>query len=111
MSYRLFVRDFAPQKDINAIESLFSSVGRVSSATLTEIEHKGGLRQVAYVEMSSDEEMQDCLVRFGGMKYLGFSMTVTEDKVHVPDPNYVYKRPSKAQKLKPKAKPVKRNFS
>jgi hypothetical protein len=107
LSYRLFVRDFAPQTDIRAMEVMFSAVGHVSKATLSETEYKNGPRQVAYIEMSSSEEMQDCIDRFHGMRSDGFVMTVTEDKVHVPNPNYVFKRPKKAQSVKPKAKPTK----
>jgi len=94
LSYTLFIRDFAPQTDIADLETLFSEVGTVVKATLTHREYKGVQRQVAYIEMSSYEEMCDCIRRFHGMKSDGYILTVTEDKAHVPDPNFSYKRPA-----------------
>ena len=93
MSYKLFVRDFAPQTDVADLETLFSEVGTVHSATMTDREYKGVLRKVAYIEMSSPEEMRECIERFHGMKSDGYILTVTTDQAHVPDPNFAYKRP------------------
>ncbi len=93
MSYKLFVRDFAPETNVTDLEILFSEVGTVNNAILTEREYKGVQRKVAYIEMSSLEEMQDCIARFHGMKADGHILTVTEDKAHVPDPNFSFKRP------------------
>jgi hypothetical protein len=90
---RLFIRDFAPQADVFELEGLFSNVGNVRKATLQEQVLKGVLRQVAYIEMSSPEEASDCIERFHGMTVDGYTLTVTADKPHVPDPTFRFKRP------------------
>ena len=94
MSYRLFVRNFAPDTDVTTLENLFSEVAAVQNVTLTDREINGVPRQIALIEMTTLEGMQDCIERFHGMKADGYVLTVTEDKAHVPDPNYSYKRPT-----------------
>jgi RNA recognition motif-containing protein len=94
LSYCLFVRDFAPETDATTLENLFSEVGSVRKVTLTERPTKGVPRPVALIEMSTPEAMQDCIERFHGMKTDGYTLTVTENKVHVPDPNFTFKKPT-----------------
>lgn len=106
MKHRLFVRDFGPQADVLQLESLFSNVGTVRSATLQERATNSGVRQVAYIEMSSAEEVHDCIIRFHGAKFQGFILTVTEDKPHIPDPNFRTKR---ATALETKKRPAARS--
>jgi RNA recognition motif-containing protein len=101
LNYKLFVRDFAPQTDVTDLENLFSEVGTVRKATLTERECNGIQRQVAYIEMSSQEEARDCIDRYHGMKSDGYTLTVTEDKIHTPDPNFSYKRPVHVPRPRP----------
>jgi hypothetical protein len=38
--------------------------------------------------MSSADEVRDCIERFHGLNEEGSVLTVTEDKPHVPDPDY-----------------------
>ena len=92
MDHELFVRDFAPDTDVADLEALFSQVGNVQSSTLTERLCKGVPRHVAYIAMSSHEEVRDCIERFHGSKAEGYTLTVTENKKHVPDPNFSFKR-------------------
>jgi RNA recognition motif-containing protein len=94
LALKLFVRDFDPQIDIADLENIFSEVGTVAKAVLTEREAKGVLRKVAYIEMSSAEEARDCIDRIHGMRVDGYTLTVTEDKIHIPDPNFSYKQPT-----------------
>lgn len=97
MQNRLFVRDFGLDTNVSYLEDLFSNVGTVQRATLEDLILNGVLRRVAYIEMSSAEEMSDCIDRFHGMKTDGHTMTVTEDKPHIPDVNF---RPLKVPKAK-----------
>lgn len=102
MANTLFVRDFAPQTDLADLENLFSEVGNVTGAVFDERETKGVLRKVAYIEMSSFEEVRDCIDRFHGQDEDGYIMTVTENKQHVPNPNFSAKKPAQITKAKSK---------
>lgn len=99
MQNRLFVRDFGHETNISHLEDLFSNVGTVQTATLEDLVMNGVIRRVAYIEMSSAEEMSDCIDRYHGMKTDGHTLTVTEDKPHVPSvgfrPNRVAKKAKK----------------
>ena len=94
MQNRLYVRDFGNETDL---ECLFSNVGTVQSASMSELEVNGVRRRVAYIEMATPDEMLDCIARFHGMKTDGYTLTVTEDKPHVPAPT----RPRKTSKKRP----------
>lgn len=98
--HKLFVRDFDPQTNVADLENLFSGVGTVKAAVIMDRQTNSSSRKVAYIEMSTLEEARDCIVRFHGMKSDGYVLTVTEDRVHVPDPSYSYKRSSRASKEK-----------
>jgi RNA recognition motif-containing protein len=78
--------------DAASLESLFSSVGDVRKVSLQDLVRNGVIRRVAYVEMSSAAEVRDCIDRFHGMSEGGHTLTVTEDKPHVPDPELIAKR-------------------
>lgn len=110
MSNELFVRDFAPDMNAGDLEILFSQVGDVQKTTLTHREHKGVSRRVAYIEMSSPEEARDCIARFHGLKAGGYTLTVTENKVHVPDPYSSFKRQVPAAAAAPRPRRARRPF-
>lgn len=99
MQNRLFVRNFGNETSLSYLEDLFSNVGNVQKATLKDLILNGEVRRVAYIEMSTPEEVSDCIVRYHGMKADGHTLTVTEDKPHVPDASF---RPSKPAKKKQK---------
>ncbi|MEK6555826.1 MAG: RNA-binding protein [Bdellovibrionota bacterium] len=94
MAFKLFVRDFNPLTNLNDLENLFSEIGTVKKVVFKERESNGVQRKVAYIEMSSDVEASNCIERIHGMKSDGYTLTVTADKAHVPNPNFSYKQPA-----------------
>lgn len=93
MQNRLFVRDFGSDMDATTLEDIFASVGTVKKVVLKTIHSGSGTpRLVSYIDMSSAQEVQDCIVRFHGTTTYGHTLTVTEDKPHVPDPNFQARR-------------------
>jgi RNA recognition motif-containing protein len=74
--------------DASHLEGLFSNVGNVQNVSLQDLVKDGVVRRVAYVDMSSADEIRDCIERFHGATEDGSVLTVTEDRPHVPDPNY-----------------------
>lgn len=80
---RLHVRNLPQSVDSYDLETLFSNVGNVIKAEVIEAE-VGPAR--GYVEMATEEEAADCILRFNGQNLMGNILIVTEDKPHVPQP-------------------------
>lgn len=113
MQHRLFVRGFDDKMDAGGLEDLFANVGTVKSVKVERQSAGGSLRWVSYVEMSSAEEVRDCIDRYHGKKVGAHTLIVTEDKPHVPDPQFHAKRAAAKRKTpdeprKKTARPPKR---
>jgi len=108
MSHRLFVRGFSAETEAGFLEDLFGNVGTVKKIEMRTILAGGIPRPVSYIEMSSAEEVRDCIDRYHGKTADGQTLIVTEDKPHVPDPEFRAKRAAAAKaKAQSQAKPKK----
>lgn len=108
MGTKLYVRNFGTQLDATALEDLFMTVGDVESAVVSIDSSTGVERRVGYVKMATEQQAMDCIHRFNGQSNQGYTMIVTEDAPHVPNPNFVKKKqPKVAAKRKPAPKHIK----
>ncbi|MEQ1876794.1 MAG: RNA-binding protein [Bdellovibrionia bacterium] len=80
MSTKLFVQNLSAAVDSWELESWFSTVGDVASAS---VETLNGNQRVGYVQMGTPEQAADCIDRFNGRARNGRILIVREDKVHV----------------------------
>ena len=93
---KLFVRNIATSVDSWMLEDLFNSVGDVERAEIdAERISPNGLR-VGYVYMQTEQGALDCIDRFNGFEKNGYSLIVTEDAPHKPDPNFLAQKRRKA---------------
>lgn len=68
------------------IEGMFSLIGNVREAKIIYDEKSGFSLGVAIVEMSNEEEAQDCILHYNGKNIDGNTIFVRANQPHVPDP-------------------------
>ena len=87
MENRLFVRNLAHTINNDALQDLFNAIGNVEGADIGATPHANGLK-FAYVKMQTLEAAQDCIDRLNGHMHDGYSLSVTWDRPHQPDPRF-----------------------
>jgi RNA recognition motif-containing protein len=78
MSNRLRVGNLGFTIDLNRLKEIFSVCGSVSGATIAESPYSGTSRGFGFVEMSTDEEAQVCVLNLHGKEIDGRVLTVVE---------------------------------
>src|SRR5215210_1022716 len=78
MSMKLYVGNLSFQTSSEDLQSLFSQVGTVESASVVEDRETGRSRGFAFVEMASKEEGEAAINQFNGKEFGGRSLTVNE---------------------------------
>ena len=66
MSATLLVANLAASVDASELESMFSIVGDVRSARIVYNTETGISKGIGYVEMSTREELENCILHFAG---------------------------------------------
>lgn len=100
MNTILQVANLAASVDASELEAMFTIIGNVRSARVVYNNDTGISKGVGYVEMSTREEMENCILHFAGQPINdGNAIMVREDRPHVPQPP-----PFKAAKKKSSAK-------
>ena len=102
MGTKLYIRNLAEGIESFDLSDMFSTVGDVESAVICMESVQGVERRVAYVQMASEQDVVNCIERFNGFEKNGKMMIVTEDKPHVPNPNYVKAKRRRAPETKSK---------
>jgi RNA recognition motif-containing protein len=77
----LLVANLAASVDASELEDMFTILGNVRSARVVYNEDTGISKGVGYVEMSTREELENCILHFAGQMIM-----VREDVPHVPQP-------------------------
>ena len=81
MPYRIYVGNLSYQASEQELEALFSSEGsKVESAKIITDSNTGRTRGFAFVEVSSQEELQREVKRLNGFLFKGRSLVVNEAK-------------------------------
>jgi cold-inducible RNA-binding protein len=78
MSMKLYVGNLAFQTSSEDLQSLFSQVGTVESASVVEDRETGRSRGFGFVEMSSKEEGEAAIAQFNGKEVTGRNLNVNE---------------------------------
>lgn len=85
MNTTLLVANLASSVDASELEHMFSMVGNVRSARVVYNPDTGVSKGMGYVEMSTREEMENCILHFEGQfKNDGQAIMVRENKPYVP---------------------------
>lgn len=101
---KLYVRNLGSAIDSSLLEDLFTTVGDVKSVVVRLESKSGTERLVAHIQMETEQQASDCIDRFHGHESHGQILIVTEDKPHVPDPNFQSSRKKKAAEAKARAR-------
>lgn len=108
MNTTLLVANLALSVDASDLEDMFSMVGSVRSTRIVYNTETGVSKGMGYVEMSSREEMENCILHFEGQyKNDGQPIMVREDKPYVPQPKPIAKTVAKKKKPAPKIRLMK----
>lgn len=86
MSHTLRVTNLPQTLDCSGLEEMFTIVGNVRSTQILLNDVAGISRRFALVEMSTADEVQDCLRYFNGQVNDSHALIVRQDKPHVPLP-------------------------
>lgn len=87
MNTILHVANLAASVDASDLEDMFSMVGDVRSARVVYNTDTGESKCMGYVEMSTREELENCILHFAGQfKNDGQAIMVREDKPFTPKP-------------------------
>jgi len=78
MANKLYVGNLSFNTTENDLQSLFSSAGTVTEASLAKDRETGRSRGFAFVTMSSDAEAQTAISQFSGKEVDGRKLTVNE---------------------------------
>lgn len=70
--------------DSSMLEDMFTVIGNVKKARVEMDTFSGLSRGFGFVEMSTNEEAQDCIHYFNGQITKGSTLSVREDVPHVP---------------------------
>jgi len=83
----LLVANLAASVDASDLENMFSMVGDVRSARIVYNSDTGISKGMGYVEMSTREELENCILHFAGQfKNDGQAIMVRENIPFVPQP-------------------------
>jgi RNA recognition motif-containing protein len=82
----LKISNLPPVVSKSDIEGMFSMIGNVREAKIVYDENTGLSLGVAIVEMSTEEEAQDCILHYNGKNLDGKTIFVRANAPHVPDP-------------------------
>lgn len=80
MSMKLYVGNLSFETSSSDLETLFTQMGTVESASVVEDRDTGRSRGFGFVEMSSKEEGNAAISEFNGKEVNGRSLTVNEAK-------------------------------
>ncbi len=80
MSMKLYVGNLSFDTSSSDLETLFTQMGTVESASVVEDRDTGRSRGFGFVEMSSKEEGNAAISEFNGKEVNGRSLTVNEAK-------------------------------
>ncbi len=80
MSAKLYVGNLSFDTTAQDLEQIFGEIGTVESANLIEDRETGRSRGFAFVEMSSEEEMQNAIAQLNGKEVDGRELKVNEAK-------------------------------
>lgn len=86
MNTTLLVANLAASVDASDLEAMFTIIGNVRSARVVYSKETGVSEGVGYVEMSTREELENCILYFAGHINDGKTLMVREDRPHVPQP-------------------------
>lgn len=81
MNTTLRINNLCTSVDASELESMFTIIGDVRSARVVYNETTGISKGIGFVEMSTREELENCILHFGGQ-----SIMVREDIPFVPQP-------------------------
>jgi RNA recognition motif-containing protein len=77
---KLYVGNLSFQTSSEDLQSLFSQVGTVESASVVEDRDTGRSRGFGFVEMGTKEEGEAAIAQFNGQDFNGRNLTVNEAK-------------------------------
>jgi RNA recognition motif-containing protein len=80
------VANLATSVSASELENMFSMVGNVRSTRIVYHADTGVSKGMGYVEMSTREEMENCVLYFAGQTIDGQAIMVRENVPHVPKP-------------------------
>lgn len=84
MGKKLYVGNLPFSADQTTLEEIFTQVGAVASARLITDRESGRSKGFGFVEMGSDAEAADAILKFNGADYEGRPMSVSEARPMVP---------------------------
>ena len=87
MGKKLYVGGLSYNTTEQGLRDLFSQSGNVTSATIIMDRDTGRRKGFGFVEMSSDQEAQDCIQKYNGQEFDGRRLTVNEAKPQAPRDN------------------------
>lgn len=87
MGKKLYVGNLSFSVDSASLESLFSQHGTVESARIITDRDTGRSKGFAFVEMSSDQEANDCINQLNGQEHEGRKLNISEAKPQEPRQN------------------------
>lgn len=93
MSYTLRVSNLPQNLDSSMLEEMFTMVGNVRNAQILLDVFSGASRRFGLVEMSTEDEVQDCIRYFSVQTRDDSALVVRENKPHIPLPPLFKKVP------------------
>jgi RNA recognition motif-containing protein len=84
MGKKLYVGNLAFSVDSNTLQDAFAAFGTVESAKVITDRDTGRSKGFAFVEMSSDEEAQNCIRELNGNPLEGRAINVSEARPQEP---------------------------
>src|SRR5947209_2871540 len=87
MGKKLFVGNLPFSADQSSLEHIFAQAGTVSSAKVIMDRDSGRSKGFGFVEMSTELEASDAILKFSGADFEGRAMTVSEAKPMAPREN------------------------
>lgn len=85
MNTTLLVSNLATSVDASDLEHIFTIIGDVRSASVVYDKDTGISKGIGYVEMSTREELENCILHFAAQSD-GKAIMVRENIPHVPQP-------------------------
>ena len=87
MEKKLYIGGLPYSTTDQALQTLFSEVGSVTSARVITDRETGRSKGFGFVEMSSDSEATAAIERFNGTEFEGRRLTVNEARPQAPREN------------------------